>query len=72
MVEGELVIEETEAKVIRQIFDRFLSGYNRKEIASELQRLNIPKGSEIGEWSPSKIGLKAKRSAECPLSLRRR
>ena len=55
LINGELVVEESEAKVIRLIFNRFLAGYSKAEIALELRKLNIPTRSDVPCWSDKTI-----------------
>ena len=53
--ENGLVIEEAEAKIIRQIFSWYLSGMSRKEIAKELHRNHIPTRSDVAKWKASTV-----------------
>ncbi len=52
---GELVINENEAKIVKLIFFMYLYGYSSSEIAETLTRYNIktPKGNKI--WSSGSI-----------------
>lgn len=52
---NKLVIEESEAKVIRSIFIWYLSGASRKAIANELRRVNTPTRSDVSEWKESTV-----------------
>lgn len=54
-INNELVIEESEAEVVRLIFERFLSGYSKEEIASELREREFPTRAEVPEWKVSTI-----------------
>ena len=51
----QLVIEENEAAVIRQIFDMFLSGSSREEIASALRAANVPTRKDVDVWAGSTV-----------------
>ena len=51
----QLVIEENEAAVIRQIFDMFLSGSSREEIAGALRAANAPTRKDVGIWAGSTV-----------------
>ena len=55
LINGELTVEPTEAAIICRIFDRYLSGQNRAEIARELQRENIPMRADVSAWKASTI-----------------
>lgn len=50
LVDGQLLVEETEAEIVRQIFDLFLSGWNTIEIAQELTRLGITTRDGLQSW----------------------
>ena len=50
LVNGQLIIEETEAEIVRKIFDLFLSGWNTIEIAQELTRLDITTRDGLNSW----------------------
>ena len=47
---GQFVIVEDEAKIIRRIFDSYLSGMGKKEIADNLNSQNIPKRKGYETW----------------------
>ena len=47
LINGELVIEESEAEVIRRIFNNYLAGMNRKEIAADLRNQNTPTRADV-------------------------
>ena len=51
----QLVIEENEAAVIRQIFQLYLSGLNGYEIADALSQQGVPPGRKMGVWKDSAI-----------------
>jgi DNA invertase Pin-like site-specific DNA recombinase len=50
-----LEIEESEAQIIRQIFNRYLSGYSTSEIAAEITQLGIPTRDGTPYWQCSTI-----------------
>ena len=52
---GQLVIEEHEASVVRQIFDMFLNGNSREEIAAALRTANAPTRKDVAVWSGSTV-----------------
>ena len=53
--DGELVINETEAAVIRRIFDLYLQGYGTLAIAKMLNEDGIPRKHGYEKWLPSSI-----------------
>ena len=55
LINNELVIEESEAAIVRLIFERFLSGYSKEAIASELRDREFPTRAEVSEWKVSTI-----------------
>lgn len=55
MRNGQLEIEEREAEDVKLIFQRFLSGKSRSEIAAELRKERAPLGEGIKEWSTSTV-----------------
>ena len=55
LINGELITEPIEAAVICRIFDRYLSGQSKEEIARELQRENIPTRADVPAWKASTI-----------------
>ncbi len=52
---GQFVIVEDEAKIIRRIFDSYLSGMGKKEIADNLNSQNIPKRKGYETWRETTI-----------------
>lgn len=52
---GNMVIVENEAAIVRFIFDNFLDGWFVKEIAEELTRRNIPTVKGNDHWSTGTI-----------------
>ena len=50
LVDRQLVIEESEAEIVRLIFRLFLSGWNIMEIADEMTRLGIPQREAHNGW----------------------
>lgn len=55
LINGKLVINETEAAVIRQIFDLYLQGYGTLAIAKILNEDGIPRKHGYEKWLPSSI-----------------
>ena len=53
--DGELVIKEKEAKVVRRIFDAYLGGKGSYTIAAELEAAGIPTIRGAKEWQDSVI-----------------
>lgn len=53
--EYEIKIEPEGAKTVRLIYDLFLSGYSRKEIAGIMTSLSRPTSAGNLEWSPSSV-----------------
>ena len=52
---GQLVIEENEAAVVREIFNMFLNGNSREEIASALRTVNAPTRKDVEVWAGSTV-----------------
>lgn len=52
---NKLVIYEPEARVVRCIYERYLSGWSAHEIAGELTEKNIPTKMGKDKWRASKI-----------------
>lgn len=52
---GTLEIEESEAKIVRQIFDMYLSGYSKADIAGEITKLGIPTRDGNTYWQQTTI-----------------
>ena len=50
LIDGKLVENEAEAKVIQRIFDLYLSGYGKQAIATMLNEEGIPKKKENARW----------------------
>lgn len=50
LVDGQLVIEEQEASIIRLIFQRYLSGCSMQDIAEEVSALGIPTRDHQDRW----------------------
>lgn len=55
LINGKLVINETEAAVIRRIFDLYLQGYGTLAIAKMLNEDGIPRKHGYEKWLPSSI-----------------
>ena len=53
--DGELVINETEAAVIRRIFDLYLQGYGTPAISKILNEDGVPRRHGNEKWLPSSI-----------------
>jgi len=53
--EGNLIIEEEEAKVVRRIFREYLDGYSFRDIAEGLERDGIKTGGKRSRWHLSTI-----------------
>ena len=52
---GKLEVEESEAEIIRLIFNRFLSGYSTSDIAEEVTNLGIPTRDGTPYWQQTTI-----------------
>jgi len=52
---GELIVKESEAAVIRRIFDLYLSGVGKQRIANILNEEKVLSGCESKNWSASTI-----------------
>lgn len=50
LVNNELVIVPEEAEIVRRIFQMYLSGQGKEDIAKELNRLEIKRNTECGKW----------------------
>lgn len=55
LIDGKLVIENSEAEIIRYIFSQYLQGRNREEIAAELKKSSTPTRADVSEWRGSTI-----------------
>jgi site-specific DNA recombinase len=53
--EGNLVIDEPEAKIVRSIFDLYLSGYSIVGIVKELERRGVKSPTGKARWSKRTI-----------------
>mgnify|MGYP000847772715 CR=1 FL=1 len=53
--DGELVINEIEAKVVRLIFDRYLAGDSLGKIATGLERQGVPSPTGKAKWNREAI-----------------
>lgn len=53
--DGMLIVNQDEAKIVREIFDMFLSGCGYMSICRELNSRNIPKDDKKTKWMPSAI-----------------
>lgn len=52
---NQLVIEPSEADVVRAIFDMYLAGQGKQDIAKELNRRGIERGSDGGIWHQESV-----------------
>ena len=52
---NKLIVETSEAKIVRQIYSKYLSGYSREEIASELRESGVPTRADVKEWKRTTI-----------------
>lgn len=52
---GTLVVEETEAEIVRKIFTLFLSGWNTIEIADEITRMGVSSRDGLSSWGYTAI-----------------
>lgn len=55
LINGKLVINETEAAVIRRIFDLYLQGYGTPAISKILNEDGVPRRHGYEKWLPSSI-----------------
>ena len=55
LIDGDLVVDEEQAGVIRKIFRQYLTGQPRKEIADELNKEGIPPCYGANQWKVSSI-----------------
>ena len=54
--EGELIINEDEAVIVRQIFEWYLNGYGTSIIAQKLNQMGVEKNGGMCHWTPTTIG----------------
>lgn len=52
---GDIVINESEAKLIRRIFNLYLEGYSYRDIVAKLNKENVPTKSDKNDWDIAKI-----------------
>ena len=50
LVDGSLVINETEAAVVRRIFSMYLQGYGKQTIANKLNEEGVPRRHGVKTW----------------------
>ena len=50
LIDGNLVINETEAAVVRRIFSMYLQGYGKQAIANKLNEESVPRRHGIKTW----------------------
>ena len=55
LMDGQLVIDETEAELVRMIFQNYLSGFSREEIAAQITAMGIPTRDGKECWKASAI-----------------
>ena len=55
LVENRLVVEPTEAEIVRKIYDMYLNGQGRPDIAKELNRCGIKARAGSGVWHQESI-----------------
>lgn len=55
LIDGQLVIYEPEAEIVRMIFNNYLAGYSREEIAAQVTALGIPTRDGKKVWRASAI-----------------
>ena len=55
LVDGELIINEDEAKIVRRIFDMYLKGIGKQRIADILNEESVPKKYGEKKWHHSMI-----------------
>ena len=53
--EGRMVIEHTEAEIIREIFDEYIKGASLKDIAESLTQRKIPYTEKTDVWDKARI-----------------
>ena len=53
--DGRLIVEHTEATIIRNIFKEYINGASLKEIASELTQLKVPYTEKTDIWDKARI-----------------
>jgi len=55
LVNRQLIVEDTEAEIVRMIFHNFLAGWSTVEIADELTRMKVKTREGLDEWKPYTI-----------------
>ena len=55
LIDGQLVIYEPEAELVRMIFQNYLSGFSREEIAAQITAMGIPTRDGKECWKASAI-----------------
>ena len=55
LVNRQLIVEDTEAAIVKMIFRNFLSGWSTVEIAAELTRMKVKTREGLDEWKPYTI-----------------
>ena len=53
--DGRLIVEHTEATIIRNIFKEYINGASLKEIASELTQRKVPYTEKTDIWDKARI-----------------
>ena len=52
---GKIIINEAEAKIVKMIFNLYISGLSYKEISNHLKENNIKNGRGVVVWQPANI-----------------
>ena len=52
---GKLVIDESQAKIVRQMFEWYVSGYGMRKIADMLNEMNVPSGQKCVPWQAKSV-----------------
>ncbi len=52
---GNLVVDENQAEIVRQMFEWYISGYGLRKIADMLNEMNIPSGQRCVPWQAKTV-----------------
>jgi site-specific DNA recombinase len=63
-INGNLIINQDEAKYVKKIFDQYLKGMSMKKISNELNSKNIPT-KQNKKWGPQTVSLILKNPIYC-------
>ena len=55
LVNKQLIVDESEAAIIREIFDMYLDGMSTTEIANSLACRNIPRRKKLQKWTSNTV-----------------